>query len=60
MQQPVADLISPYRIESDYKRATKDSTAAATKAKVAGKALQLWQACSCLNTAITLLETQEA
>jgi hypothetical protein len=48
------------RIEDEYDRATKHSSAAATKAKAAGETLHLWRACSFLNIAITVLEAQEA
>ena len=48
------------RIEDEYDRARKDSSAATTKAKAAGETLHLWRACSFLNIAITVLEAQEA
>jgi len=48
------------RIEDEYDRATKDSSAITAKAKAAGEILHLWRACSFLNIAITVLEAQEA
>jgi len=48
------------RIEDEYDRVTKHSSAATTKAKTAGETLHLWGACSFLNIAITVLEAQEA
>jgi len=48
------------RIEHEYDRATKDSSATTAKAKAAGEILHLWRPCSILKTAITVLEAQEA
>ena len=63
-QTPLEALRRPHnalsRIEDEYDRATKHSSAASTKAKAAGETLHLWRACSFLNIAITVLEAQEA
>jgi hypothetical protein len=48
------------RIEDEYDRATKHSSATTAKAKAAREILHLWRACSCLKTTITVLEAQEA
>ena len=48
------------RIESEYERAGKHSSAGTIKAKAAGETLHLWRACNSLNIAITVLEAQES
>ncbi len=48
------------RIEDEYERAMKHSSAITAKAKAAGEILHLRRSCSFLNIAITVLEAQEA
>jgi len=48
------------RIEDEYDRAMKHSSAITAKAKAAGEILHLWRGCSTIKMAITVLEAQEA